>query len=527
MIDSKHSDSAFSNQKSDCPFFERNAPEPLVSLASALNAPINGLGVSSVHGLVAFYGMGGGCYTVDGFTVRVTKGVLLAKKPLKLSKTLFFTLTDSKVVNEFYDMFFDRFMKFIENRTGKKPRRGSARMAMFKNVFLHLVNCYYSGSQLLYKRGHHDSEWRNILEVSEFMSHEGVVVNIIGKNNTTQKNASWMIPTPSFGALVEMAKIRLLLKNDDSLVILRDKKRKGEKVGREKSLPRIGHKNWLILKSISNLVQDYCSIWEGLSEDEIYPTLDGAIISPFCTRIFNLLNDFSLGGRWYGVFQNISKDDRRRILIGGESTVEPDWRSMHFAILYAQEGIQLQSDDDPYSLEGFDKSDRKWIKSAMLQLINCDSESIFINKVNQSSNPKIKKIYSDYQRKRAQYEKDRLQGKKCKEPSKHDSLEGFIPSLPDGIKGEDLLAVIKKRHPKIAHRFCTKHLGLHLQNFDSAIMSRVIQQLVAFKIPHLPIHDSVRCRESDIEEVVEAMKKAYRMVTKERTGTGFDCVIDY
>ena len=486
----------------------------------SLIAPING-GRVFVNGLVVDNSVGGGSFIVDRYVVRVTNGVLLARKPVKLSKTLFFALDESEIAQSLYDMFIDRFFDFIEQRTGKKSRRTVARISVFRNIFLHLVNCYLSGSQLVYKRGHHSNDWRNIEEVADFMAKEGLVVSIIGKNNTVQKNASWMVPTPSFGAMVDRAKFILHLKNDDSLVELRDRNKKS------RPLSRVRGPNKLALKDISNVVQLYSTLWEDMSKNGVLPTLDDSTISPFCKRIFNLLNDFSLGGRWYGAFQNITKKDRERILIGGESTVEPDWRSMHFAILYAEEGIQLSNDDDPYSLEGFDKKDRKWIKFAMLQLINCENESVFIRKITYSGSAKGKKIYDDYQRKRFKYEQDRLQGRKCSEPAKHDSLEGFIPGVPNDIKGEDLLAAIKQRHSKIAHRFCKPNLGLHLQNFDSEIMARVIQQLVAIKIPVLPIHDSLRCRESDCGDVIHAMTKAYRLVTKERTGTAFDCVIDY
>ena len=58
------------------------------------------------------------------------------------------------------------------------------------------------------------------------------------------------------------------------------------------------------------------------------------------------------GGRFYGHYQNLPKTDRARILIDGTRTVEPDYKAIHFSILYALEGLQFVG--DPYLVPNYE-----------------------------------------------------------------------------------------------------------------------------------------------------------------------------
>ena len=77
---------------------------------------------------------------------------------------------------------------------------------------------------------------------------------------------------------------------------------------------------------------------------------------PGLYRVFNR-GSFSLGGRSYGWWQALPKAHRQALLINGEPAVEPDFRQMHPAILYALRGLRL--DHDPYETGIFSRQEGK------------------------------------------------------------------------------------------------------------------------------------------------------------------------
>jgi hypothetical protein len=86
-------------------------------------------------------------------------------------------------------------------------------------------------------------------------------------------------------------------------------------------------------------------------------------------RVFNRGN-FGLGGRFYGPhWQNTPSDDRAHLTIGGDKTVERDYRSMHPRLLYQEAGVEMEG--DPYAIEGWP---RKQVKIAMAVALNATSE---------------------------------------------------------------------------------------------------------------------------------------------------------
>ena len=89
-------------------------------------------------------------------------------------------------------------------------------------------------------------------------------------------------------------------------------------------------------------------------------------------RIFNN-NSFEDGGRFYhGWWQEIPKEYRKFITIDGKRTVEVDYSSIHFRILYAEQGIDI-GDDDPYIIEGYEDS-RDEIKIALNIILNAETK---------------------------------------------------------------------------------------------------------------------------------------------------------
>ena len=86
--------------------------------------------------------------------------------------------------------------------------------------------------------------------------------------------------------------------------------------------------------------------------------------------------------------------------------------------------------------------------------------------------------------------------------------KGFIENIPEDANGGDYLRLILDRHEPIAHHFGTKNIGLRLQNMDSELMALILDKLQG--VPCLPVHDSIRCRVSDMDKVEQAMIDAFK-----------------
>jgi hypothetical protein len=107
--------------------------------------------------------------------------------------------------------------------------------------------------------------------------------------------------------------------------------------------------------------------------------LDGAfylpLIEPEVYRVFNR-GSWKMGGRLYGWWQALPKIRRAAALINGEPVREPDFDSMHAAILYARLGHSL--DFDPYETGDRERQDGKL---AFVIAINARSPAGAINAI--------------------------------------------------------------------------------------------------------------------------------------------------
>lgn len=429
--------------------------------------------------------------------ITIDNGTFLAKSPTKLNP--YFEVNKSTSGNMFLDFHINLFCLFFnKNKLSKRF------IECLDSFLANLLNAYSTMSQLLYSRRGSNCDYRYVVKVVDYLAHHGYVLNIIGKDNEYQGNSSWLIPTSKLCTQFESFKIRAALKKNSPMIEVRDKDKK------PLSLNRFKRRQARLFRESSEPVQVYNNLW--LKHDA---TLNGRVLIPFMKRKFN--GDLNHGGRFYDASHLVlSKELRPSILIDGEPTVEPDFKAMHFAILYALAGIQLE--DDPYMVEGFE---RKTIKLVSLVLLNSEDLERFKANVTKSGNPKVKAAYDQYQKDRVIFLQRSSQGLSCKEPNKPKSLHGFIEGMPDGIQGSELLEAINQRHNPIAHLFGTDKIGLKLQNKDSRIMARTITTLARKDIPVLPVHDSVRCRESDLEAVCEAMRESFK------SEAGFSCTIDY
>jgi hypothetical protein len=457
--------------------------QPLRVKASELIALING-------------GVVGGCS--DSITslshihnqIFIDRGTYLAKSPNALN---YDWRIDSSTGNELLDLHVEMFFLFINAK-----RKTKVKVEMLDCVLANLFSAYNTNSQLLYSRDKNNKDYRTTIQVVDYLVANELVVNVNGKANEYQGNRSWMVATDKLIREFEKAKVKVALSNDASMVIVRDKK------GNDKELNRIKTRQPLKLKEVSNPVQDYNRLW--LSHDV---TLGGKHIVPFCRRIFNESLDY--GGRFYGASHLvIPSAEREHILIDEQPTIEPDFKSLHFTLLYAQVGIQLDPlNDDPYLVDGFD---RKTIKLASLVLLNSENIPAFKGNITKSGNPKNKQVIAEYRKALELFILRSSQGLEAKEPRKPQIMKGFIDGMPDRIDGETLYTALCERHHAIAHLFGTEKIGVRLQNIDSQIMAKTIAQLTALDIPVLPVHDSLRCKVSDCETVTQAMKQSYKSV---------------
>lgn len=126
-----------------------------------------------------------------------------------------------------------------------------------------------------------------------------------------------------------------------------------------------------------------------------------------------------------------------------------------------------------------------------------------------SGNVPVQQAFKTYTNKRQQYKYLRALGLKATEPSKPLSIKkGFINHIPSGATGDELLSLVMDRHHLIAHYFGTKNIGLKLQRLDSDLVANALDKLKG--IPCLPVHDSIRCKISDMERVSNAMIDSFR-----------------
>jgi hypothetical protein len=78
-----------------------------------------------------------------------------------------------------------------------------------------------------------------------------------------------------------------------------------------------------------------------------------------------------------------------------------------------------------------------------------------------------------------------------------------------GMRPTEIYSELEKRHAAIGHHI-SSGAGLGLMYLDSYILSQVLSDLVARRIPALPVHDSLVSKISDADAVEEAMLRRYK-----------------
>lgn len=306
--------------------------------------------------------------------------------------------------------------------------------------------------------------------IIDWMTDCGMVHHVKGQRNQFKGIASRVWLTEQTKLDFTRRKVEVQLAKGIPFIQLRDANKKTVSLPSKPTL----------IKQLNAPCEAMNRLW--LQNDAVFSDTDEPV-TPFLHRSFN--ESFDFGGRFYFPSQTEPSQRRDSILINGESTVELDYKAIHFNLLYADIGLQFTG--DPYVTEGYD---RKVIKLAMLSFLNCEHRAAWCANITRSGNP----------------------------DNAH--MKGFIDGMPLDVQGKNLAAAIDERHAPIADQFHKTKIGIRLQRRDSEIMSICLLECSKLNIPVLPYHDGIRCPESAKEGVYKIMKDAYKQVT------GFEIVVE-
>jgi len=380
----------------------------------------------------------------------------------------------------------------------------------FRIILSNLLDAHWQKRQLLYSRDSSGSNQRR-LKAIDFLTDLNLVANTVPKGNEFGVS-SWLIANPELIHLLNLYEAKIVPNpNKSSIEIRRRIKTKNRKTKKYKILPKPERKEDRLkhdrLEAETDLINK-------LLENHIV-TLDKTIIVSYLTRKFN--ESLALGGRFYTKhFQTLTKENRAKLLIDGEQTVEPDFSAMHLAILYAMKGLQIDY-DTAYDFEGFERS---VAKAVVLRAVNIKSLTSLESIITLSANPDNQAKYYAHKEKRIIYDLRRAKGLKCKEPYKEEWMESFIEGIPVGTNAKQLIKAFSERHSAIFDLIGSKDLGLRLQAIDSEIVALVLTTLEVKRIPALPVHDSVIVKKRNKAITVLTMMLAFNEISKKISPNG-------
>lgn len=186
----------------------------------------------------------------------------------------------------------------------------------------------------------------------------------------------------------------------------------------------------------------------------------------FYYRVFND-SSWDFGGRFYGAtIQSERKENRAKLKIDSNDSVELDFSAMHVNILY--EGRCPYP--DPYIIDGYERDD---VKLAILLMINTKS--------------KKQAIWA--------FAKDLLMKNKPKDKSEIAKLFNSIEAKHQGICKEFYTCKSKR-----------------LQNTDSKVAESIVKEFVEHQHPIIVIHDGFIVSKDHQDILTEAMNRACQEV---------------
>ena len=201
-------------------------------------------------------------------------------------------------------------------------------------------------------------------------------------------------------------------------------------------------------------------------------------------------------GRWFqkgGLsYQQLSGEERSRLLLDGEEVVELDYPAMHPHLLYAWEGRQCPEGfyDRVAALCG---CSRFVAKSVTLFALNAPSYASLSSAVNLDMANETRAN----------------EGRAAPKPILYHELKKL------GLKARDVTNAIEEAHPTVAEYLFSNSAG-RLMLAESEIVTSALLKLMGMGIPALPVHDSLVVPKRHGNRVRRVMEDAYR----EHTGFG-------
>ena len=205
----------------------------------------------------------------------------------------------------------------------------------------------------------------------------------------------------------------------------------------------------------------------------------------FVVRVFNegLKGHWQRGGRFYrGWWQQIDKEDRSKIYINDQPTLEVDFKAFHPNLLSNELGVRLA--DDPYDLGELllpklittMEQQRAYVKLLVLMGINADSD---------------KKAFQAF-----------------RNDDRNDKVANSLTNIQLGM----LLKGFIDKHPQFDGILNTGQ-ALRLMNIDSQIANLVIDHFTQKDVPVLCIHDSFIIQYDKEPELRRILDQATHQVT--------------
>jgi hypothetical protein len=376
--------------------------------------------------------------------------------------------------------------------SGKRFRK-STYIPIISTVLANLLNADNHRLQIIYSRNDHSGNrpWINFFD---FLSHLNFISTVIaGKNEKGVQ--SWCVALPELVELLKPATSRIIFDRHQPSIEVRDK---------DKSVLPAPKNRAAILKykRLEKATRAFNEYWESHTI-----TIDGKNVVPFVKRKFN--DTLELGGRFYGGFQQLSSEDRSRLIIDDLKTVEIDYSANHLAILYAWAGEQVPY-SQVYTMEGYDDS---VIKAITLRAVNIESVAVLRRTISLSANPKNKEKYKTYKAARAIHDLRRSKGLASKAPFKAKWIKAFIEGIPSSTIADDLVDEFLEKHRAIKAYIGSPRVGVKLQAVDSEIMALVLDTLRLQNVPALPVHDSIIIQKKYKIKARDVMYESFKKIT--------------
>ncbi|MDD5774228.1 MAG: hypothetical protein PHX78_12275 [bacterium] len=313
------------------------------------------------------------------------------------------------------------------------------------NKFIKLLDVLYNAGYIDYKKG--------------FYSHQNKKECYVSRYWATEKLSKYFTPDNTDNISLKYSYI--------PPIILRDEAKNEVDLTGKRTPPLLREK----INKINKVFK----------QNQIFITLEDkqtVQLKPNLSAIF-CNNSWKQGGRLYDKtplpysYQRVKNktgyEKRKTIKINNNETVELDYTGLHVNMLYAQEGIQYSSNDDPYSFLGSTKSKRKYAKKFILIIIN-------------SNERHIKKVYKSKKR-----------------------TQAYITA--------------KETHREIEKYFFSGE-GIFLQNKDGKMSLKIVSHFARKGIACLPVHDSYIVEKQYKDELRQVMHDVYK-----KYNNGFTCGI--